>query len=65
MKEGRWVVIQNCHLLKDAFKYLDVLLNKVDTTSGVHQQFKLWIVTYPLDDLPVTVLLKGILRMLE
>lgn len=59
VKEGKWIIIQNCYLMKNSFKYFDSLLNKVSTASQVHQQFKLWIVTYPYEEFPVTTLLKG------
>ena len=47
LKDGSWVVIQNCHLSPVCCKYLDQLLLQISATSEVNSSFRLWLTSKP------------------
>ena len=56
MKEGEWVVLQNCHL---SYKYLSIIEKQLEINDP-HEDFRLWLTSMPSDKFPVTVLQNGI-----
>ncbi|XP_023932721.1 dynein heavy chain 5, axonemal [Lingula anatina] len=57
MQEGRWVLLQNCHL---GLNFMDELLEIVLTTESVHDQFRCWITTEPHPKFPINLLQSSI-----
>ncbi|KAI8792083.1 dynein heavy chain 5, axonemal [Biomphalaria glabrata] len=57
MSEGRWVLLQNCHLGLD---FMDELLDTVLTTENVNDQFRLWLTTEEHPKFPINLLQSSI-----
>jgi len=64
VKEGFWVVLQNCHLAKSFLPRLEVICDKTlggDGPSGaVNPEFRLWLTSYPSADFPQAILENGL-----
>ncbi|CAH8616797.1 unnamed protein product [Heterobilharzia americana] len=53
MQEGRWVLLQNCHL---GLSFMDELTEIITTSKGVHESFRCWLTTEAHPQFPINLL---------
>lgn len=62
MREGKWVLLQNCHLFKSFMSTLEKKVLEISEGAGgkINKQFRLFLTSMPCSYFPVSVLQNGI-----
>ena len=64
MKDGSWVILQNCHLCISWMPTLEKLVEETDARR-VHKNYRLWCTTYPHPDFPSAILQNAVKMTIE
>lgn len=65
IEEGKWVILQNCHLAKSFMPELERIFESTISTLTPDDQFRIWLTTAPSDVFPVSLLQRGIKMTFE
>ncbi|OMJ88621.1 hypothetical protein SteCoe_9401 [Stentor coeruleus] len=65
-REGKWVILQNCHLAKSWMTELDKFIeNFEDPKNNMHEDFRLFLTSMPCSYFPIPVLQNGVKLTIE
>ncbi|KAL0221591.1 hypothetical protein RCL1_001445 [Eukaryota sp. TZLM3-RCL] len=59
-EQGKWVLLQNCHLAPSWMMRLEELVAEMGSNPNVHPDFRLWLTSMPSTDFPVSILQQSV-----